>query len=140
MVAANEVFLDGVVAWVADDTRIEVVGSARSGSQALEQVESLRAELVLVDVTLPDMSGFEVVRRIKSRPDAPLVVMLSFHDSQACRLESWAAGADGFLPTSDTADRLLPVVGDVLRRRNVGIRDKGAVIGSAPAPPPDATK
>ena len=139
LVAVNEVFLDGVVAWMAEDSRIEVVGTARSGSQALEKVESLRAELVLVDATLPDMSGFEVIRRIKSRSNAPLVVMLSFHDSQACRLEAWAAGADDFVPTSDTADRLSPLVGDLLGRRNVGIRDKGAVISRA-APPTDATK
>ncbi len=108
LVAANDLVLDGVVAWVADDARIEIVGKARSGSQALDSVDALQPELVLVDVTLPDMSGFEFARRIKSRPGAPLVVLLSFHDSHAARAEARAAGADGFVSKSEMADRLLP--------------------------------
>jgi DNA-binding NarL/FixJ family response regulator len=123
LVGASDVFLDGVVEWVAGDAQVEVVGRARSGAQALERVESLRAELVLVDVTLPDTSGFEVVRRIKSRPDAPLVVMSSFHDSRAARLAARAAGADGFVPQSETAEGMLPLVGELLRQREVSARE-----------------
>ena len=123
LVGANDFFLDGVVDWVAGDARIEVVGRAHSGAQALERVESLRAEVVLVDVTLPDTSGFEVARSIKSRPDAPVVVMSSFHDSRAVRLAARAAGADGFLPQSETADGLLPLVGELLRQREVSARE-----------------
>jgi len=70
LVAASDAFLDGVVDWVADDPRIEIVGRAHSGESALEKIETLRAELVLVDVTLPDISGFELSRRLKSRRDA----------------------------------------------------------------------
>jgi DNA-binding NarL/FixJ family response regulator len=115
LVGGNEVFLDGVAAWVAPAARLEVVGRAHTGSEALECVETLRADVVLMDVTLPDMSGFETTRRIKARPGAPLVVLLSFHDSQATRLEAWAAGADGFVPKPDTADSLLPLVAKLLR-------------------------
>ena len=123
LVAVNEVFLAAVANVLADDARIEVVGSAHSGSEALQRVESLRAELVLVDTTLPDLSGFEVVRRLKARPDAPRVVMLSFCDSRAAQLEAWAAGADGFVATSEIADCLLPLVGDLLRQENQGVRE-----------------
>jgi two-component system, OmpR family, response regulator CpxR len=139
LVAVDGVFLDAVCEWVADDERIEVVEIAHSGSAALERVESLGVELVLVDVTLPDMSGFEVVRRLKSRPDAPLAVLLSFYDSRAAQLEAWAAGADGFLPKSDMAEGLMPLVGDLLRRRNVGIRERGSVTTSMRVPPTDVS-
>ena len=134
LVAVNDDFLDSVIAWVADDSRIEIVGRAHSGSQALESVESLRAELVLVDVALPDISGFEVARRIKSRPGAPVLVMLSFHDSRAARLEAWAAGADGFVPQSETADRLIPLVRDLLLQRKVGVRDEDSTIPTMRVP------
>jgi len=123
LVGANDFFLDGVVDWVAGDARIEVVGRAHSGAQALERVDSHRAELVLVDVTLPDASGFEVARQIKSRRDAPLVVMFSFHDSRAVRLAARAAGAEGFLPQSEMAVGLLPLVGELLRQREVSARE-----------------
>jgi DNA-binding NarL/FixJ family response regulator len=140
LVAVNEVFLNAVANWVADDARIEVVGSAHSGSEALERVESLRAELVLVDVTLPDISGFEVVRRLKARPDGPLVVMLSFHDSRVEQLEAWAAGADGFVAMSETANCLLPLVGDLLGQRNEGVRGSRPGITSARVQPTDVAK
>ena len=123
LVGANDFFLDGVVDWVAGDARIEVVGREHSGAQALERVASFRPELVLVDVTLPDASGFEVARQIKSRRDAPLVVMFSFHDSRAVRLAARAAGAEGFLPQSEMAVGLLPLVGELLRQREVSARE-----------------
>ena len=121
LVAVNDVFLDGIVDWIARDARLEVVGRAHSGSKALKSLASLRGELVLVDVTLPDISGFELARRIKARPDAPLVVLFSFHDSHAARQEARAAGADGFVVTSEMAECLLPLVGELLRRRGSGV-------------------
>ena len=120
LAAVNDDFLDGVVDWVTGDARLQVVGRAHSGLEALKCVASRRAELVLVDVSLPDVHGFEVTRRIKSLPEAPLVVLLSFHDSRAARQEGRSAGADGFVATSETALRLLPLVGELLRRRTGG--------------------
>ena len=115
------------------------MGRARSGAQALERVESLRAEVVLVDVTLPDTSGFEVARQIKSRPEAPLVVMSSFHDSRAVRLAARAAGADGFVPQSETAEGLLPLVGELLRQREVGFREVDPGISTMRVRPADVS-
>ncbi|HEX6853249.1 MAG TPA: response regulator transcription factor [Candidatus Polarisedimenticolaceae bacterium] len=135
LVAGNDTFLDGVVAWMADDARIDVIGRAHSGSEALERIDALRVDLVLMDVSLPDLSGFEVARRIKSRPSAPLVVLLSFYDSRVARLESWAAGADGFVPTSEMAECLRPLVGDLLRPKNVRVREQVPVDSTMPAKP-----
>ena len=76
--------------------------------------------VVLMDVTLPDASGFDVARRIKTREASPFVVLLSFHDSHAARLEAWAAGADGFVAKSETTTRLMPLVLELLGRKKVG--------------------
>ncbi len=117
LVGGNDDFLDGVVDWMAEDASFQVVGRAHSGAHALDQLELLRVDLVLMDVSLSDMSGFEITRRMKARTDAPLVVLLSFYDTQAIRLEAWAAGADCFVPQPETTTRLKPLVGDLLRRR-----------------------
>ena len=140
LVAGNDVFLEGLVEWVAHDAQLEVVGRASSGAQALERLEELRADVVLMDVTLPDLSGFEVARRIKSRADAPLVVLLSFHDNQAARLEAWAAGADGFVAKSETTECLTPLVGDLLRQRSIGVGEQGSVLSLERVPPTDTAK
>jgi DNA-binding NarL/FixJ family response regulator len=140
LVGGNDVFLDGVVEWIVSDARLEVVGRAHSAAQALEQIEALKADLVLMDVTLPDMNGFEVTRRITAGTEAPLVILLSFHDSQVARLEAWAAGADGFVAKSEITECLAPLVGDLLRQRDVGVGEKGSVIPIKRVPPTDLSK
>jgi two-component system response regulator RegX3 len=135
LVAGNDTFLDGVAAWMADDSRIDVVGRVHSGSEVPARIDALGVDLVLMDVSLPDLSGFEVARTIKSRPSAPLVVLLSFYDSRVARLEAWAAGADGFVPTSDTAECLMPLLDDLLRPRSVGVRERVSFVSTMPAQP-----
>ena len=140
LVGANDVLLDGIADWLAQEPHFEIVGRAHTGSRALDEIETLRAELVLMDVTLPDMSGFEVARRIKAPAEAPLVVLLSFHDSQAARLEARAAGADGFVVKSGITECLTPLVGDLLRRRDLGVRERSSVVPFKRVPSTDCVK
>lgn len=124
LVDDNDDFLDGIVDWLARFEHFEIVGRAHSGRAALERIEALGPDLVLMDVTLPDLTGFEVARELSSRADRPLIVLLSFHDTQAARLEAWASGADGFVTKSETTTRLMPLVGDLLRERGSGSQEK----------------
>jgi DNA-binding NarL/FixJ family response regulator len=140
LVGGNDSFLDGVVDWVARDTQMEVAGKAHSGAQALERIAALNVDLVVMDVTLTDMSGFELARRIKTAADAPLVILLSFHDSHAARLEAWAAGADGFVAKSEITDCLTPLVGELLRQRDTGPGAKGSLIPFTRVPPTDVSE
>lgn len=137
VVGANDAYVDSVFDWVACDAQFEVVGRAHSGTLALERIETMRVDLLLMDVTLPDVSGFEVTRRIKSHADAPLVVLLSFHDNRTARLEAWAAGADGFVAKSDTTECLMPLIEDLLRKRTTAVREQGTVNPTMPAKPTD---
>jgi len=135
VVGSNDVFLDSLADWIARDGLFEVAGRAHSGTEALAWIGTQPADLVLIDVILPDMSGFEVARRIKARSDAPLVVLLSFHDSHAARLEAWAAGADGFVPKSETTSCLTPLVRNLLRERDRGLQEQGSVSSTTWVPP-----
>ena len=110
----SEEFLLGACAWVTAQPDLRLAGTARSGAEALVAVERLRPDLVLMDVAMPGMDGLEATRRIKARPGAPLVVMLTFHASQVARQEAWAAGADGFVSKADVSDALHRVIGELL--------------------------
>jgi len=116
LVDENDDFLDGLTAWIAGDPRLRLAGKAHSGHAALEQVERLHPDLALIGASLPDLNGFETTRRIKSRPDAPRVVLLTFHESNAARLEAWAAGADAMVSKAEIPEKLLSVVQDLVRR------------------------
>jgi DNA-binding NarL/FixJ family response regulator len=126
LVDDNDDFLDGLSAWLAHDPRLEIVGRAHSGPDAILAVPRLQPNLVLMDVSMPDMNGFEATRQIKSNPNAPLVVLIAFHDSRAARLEAWAAGADGFVAKAETTERLMPVVRDLLRRQELNEKERVA--------------
>jgi len=124
LVDDNDDFLDGISAWMKHDRRLDIVGRAHSGQEAIEAVTRLVPDLVLVSTSLDGMNGFETTRRIKSSPDAPLVVMLAFHDSETAQLEAWAAGADGFVSKAETTERLMPVVRDLLQQQAERGEDK----------------
>ena len=80
----------------------EVVGEAEDGGAALAAAQELRPELVLLDVRLPDVDGFEVARRLLGVSDpAPQVVLVSSHDSSDLGEAVGASGAHGFVPKSE---------------------------------------
>jgi DNA-binding NarL/FixJ family response regulator len=80
----------------------EVVGEAENGAGALAAVKRLLPQLVLLDVRLPDIDGFEVVQRLLDADgDVPQIVLVSSHDSTDLGEAIGASGARGFIPKSE---------------------------------------
>jgi signal transduction histidine kinase len=96
------------------------VVEARTGGEALAMVQSERPELVILDVNLPDMSGFEVCRRIKERPDGPSVQVLHVTQTSvtdADKVRGLDHGADMYLVEPVSGPVLLATVRALLRVR-----------------------
>src|ERR1700716_4440094 len=91
--------------------------TASSGAQALEICSRAECDIILLDVMMPDMDGFEVCRRLKSNPATHFipVVMITALDSAADRVRGLEAGADDFMtkPVSDAV--LIPQGSSVAR-------------------------
>jgi predicted ATPase/signal transduction histidine kinase/DNA-binding response OmpR family regulator len=83
------------------------VAEAENGRQALEQVEGLAPDVVLMDLVMPVMDGFEAARRIRERSDRVVVIALSASVLAQSRAESRDAGCDGFVPKPVRAAELL---------------------------------
>jgi len=79
---------------------LDVVGEAEDGTAALRQVEQLHPQVVLLDVQLPDMDGFEVASRL-SEKGGPLVILVSSHDSRDFGQLVARSGAAGFIPKAE---------------------------------------
>jgi DNA-binding NarL/FixJ family response regulator len=85
---------------------VEVIGKATSGHDALDVVDRLRPNLVLMDLAMPGMDGLEATRRIAARPDAPAVIIMTAYDLPQYRDAALAAGARRFVAKSDLAEQL----------------------------------
>jgi DNA-binding NarL/FixJ family response regulator len=78
-----------------------VIGEAEDGLSALAAVEELRPDVVLLDVQLPDIDGFEVTRRLTSDNDGPSVVLVSSPDGRDFGPLVESSGACGFVPKNE---------------------------------------
>ena len=80
----------------------EVLGEAEDGAAALAAVEQLRPDLVLLDIRLPDIDGFEVARRLLARDGrTPQIVLTSSNDPMDLGQAIGASGARGFIPKGE---------------------------------------
>ena len=76
---------------------IEIAGQAGDGREGIELARTLRPDVVLLDLELPVLDGYEAARRIKARAPAPRVVILSIHGGPVEKEHARAAGADAFV-------------------------------------------
>lgn len=96
-------------------TTFDVVGEASDGREALDLVEALQPDVVLLDVRLPVLGAIEVTRRIKER--WPHIHVLAFADDVGHAGDVMEAGATGYLVKDGSPDRLVYSLGIGSRRR-----------------------
>lgn len=87
-----------------------VVGEASSGVDALRRVRQLDPDLVLLDVHLPDLDGFEVARRLAAQPDPPAVVLISSREQAEFGARLADSAARGFVSKIDLSGHTLRAV------------------------------
>jgi DNA-binding NarL/FixJ family response regulator len=89
-----------------------VVGEAEDGITAVRKARELRPELVLLDVNLPDIDGFDVAARLSSDEDAPMIVLISSRDPADFGPLIERSGARGFIPKEDlSGERIRALTG-----------------------------
>jgi DNA-binding NarL/FixJ family response regulator len=88
----------------------QVVGEAADGESGVRVARDLSPDVVLLDVQLPDITGFEVVRRVHSEPDPPAVVLISSRDATDYGSRIRRSGAQGFISKAELSARTLGAV------------------------------
>jgi DNA-binding NarL/FixJ family response regulator len=105
----------GISALLERVERVEVVGEAVDGRHALKLVQELAPDIVLLDLQMPGLSGFEVLQESTEKfPDVKIVV-LSVHDTPDYALRALQAGAAGYLPKSAASAELEIAIDQVSR-------------------------
>lgn len=92
----------------------EVAGEAENGQKAIEKYNELSPDLVIMDITMPEVDGIEAVRRIRASDPEAKIVMCSAMGQQAMVIEAIQAGAKDFIVKPFQADRVLEAVKKVI--------------------------
>ncbi len=101
---------DGIKALLEEEIRLDVIGEASNGIEALEQVKRLNPDLVIIDIRMPEMTGIEAVRQLTVSGGVTKCIMLSMHDSEEYILQSVQAGASGYLLKDASKEEFLKAV------------------------------
>ena len=91
-----------------------VAGEAENGLKAVEKYAELKPDLVLMDITMPEMDGIQALKKIKSTDPAASVIMCSAMGQQAMVIEASQSGAKDFMVKPFQADRVLEAVKKVI--------------------------
>jgi len=113
----NEAFLVLASHLLQGNARVQVIGRGYNGYDAVRMAESLKPDLILMDLAMPGMGGLQATRLIKAGDTPPIILITSHHDDAEHREHSARAGADGFLSKQDF-DRTLDGVLDQLSGRS----------------------
>jgi two-component system nitrate/nitrite response regulator NarL len=109
--ADDHVFVrDGIKSLLENEANIEVVAEATDGLEALNVVAKNKPDLLILDIRMPNMTGIEVVERLRSQNNNVKIVMLSMHESEEYVLKSIKAGADGYLLKGSSKEEFLKAV------------------------------
>lgn len=109
----HEVVRRGVRSLLESKHGWEVCGEAANGREAVELAKRLRPDVVVLDLSMPELNGLEAVRQICRLTPRPAVVVFSMHDAEQLVRDVLQAGALGYVLKSETAQHLLAAVESV---------------------------
>jgi DNA-binding NarL/FixJ family response regulator len=134
----HPVVRDGLRGLFADDPDFQVVGEAANGAEAVARVERLGADVVLMDLRMPEMGGVEAITRLRRTAPAVRVLVLTTYDTDSDVLPAIEAGATGYLLKDAPREELIRAVraafaGEAVLSPAVASR----LMGQVRKPPPE---
>ncbi len=114
LIVDDAAFMRMMIKEILGKNGYDIVGEAENGVKAVERYKELKPELVIMDITMPEMDGIEAVKEIKSVDDSSKIIMCSAMGQQAMVIESIQAGAKDFIVKPFQAERVLEAVKKVI--------------------------
>ncbi len=105
----------GIRALLEKIDRVEVVGEAGDGQETLDLIEKLQPDVVLLDIAMPGLTGFDVLKQTIEKFSNVKVIILTVHDSEDYAIHALRSGAAGYLPKSAASAELELAILQVIR-------------------------
>ena len=106
----HTVVREGLEHMLAGYADIAIVGGAGTGAEGIKQVASLQPMLVLLDLSLPDMHGLEVLERLRDEAPRSRVLVLTIHDQPGIATQALSAGAHGYVLKDASTEELITAI------------------------------
>jgi DNA-binding NarL/FixJ family response regulator len=113
----HEVVRRGVRSLLEDQPGWSVAGEAQNGREAVEKAKELKPDVVLIDISMPELNGLEATRQILKAVPRTEVLILTRHDSEELAHEVLAAGARGYVLKSDAGRNLVAALDAVSQHK-----------------------
>ena len=110
LVDDSEAFLRAAVEFLEQHEGLSVVATAHSGREALDQALRLRPGVILLELEMPNLTGFEVLLQLRAMLPKAGIIILTLYDFQGYRQVALANGADEFIPKDKLVTDLVPAI------------------------------
>ena len=99
------------------EPQFDVVGIVENGRDLIAGIQSLRPDVVLLDISMPTLNGIEAARRIQKMPHPPPIIFLTMHDDASYVRAAFQAGASGYVLKKSAAIEVITAVREAMRGR-----------------------
>lgn len=110
----SPVVRERLVTMLSELKDIEIVGQAQDAHEAIDFIQTLRPDVVILDIRMPGGSGMEVLPKIKQDNYDPIVIMLTNYPFPAYRKKCLAVGADYFLDKATDYEKIIEVLKETM--------------------------
>jgi DNA-binding NarL/FixJ family response regulator len=114
LVEDHTILREGLRALLTADPNFEIIGEAADGREAVRFVEKQVPDLILMDLSMPRMTGMDAIREIKKRYPATKIIALTVHKTEEYLRTTLQAGADGYVLKDATHNELMMAIQNVL--------------------------
>ncbi|HNR04466.1 MAG TPA: response regulator [Bacillota bacterium] len=114
LIVDDAAFMRMMIKDVLSKNGFEISGEAENGAKAIEKYKEINPDLVIMDITMPEVDGIQAVKEIKKINSAAKVIMCSAMGQQAMVIEAIQAGAKDFIVKPFQAERIIEAVKKVL--------------------------
>lgn len=110
LVDDHQLVRDGIKALLAGISEIRIIGEANNGNELLESIKSQQPDIILMDISLPDISGIDLTRMLSQSHPEVKVLILSMYTNEDFVFNAMKAGARGYLPKNTSRQELLDAI------------------------------
>jgi len=111
----HDIIREGIKNILRDSFSYEVVGEAADGEEVVTAVKKLKPEILLLDISMPKISGLEVIKQVHYISPKTRILIITVHKASTYIRKALKAGAKGYLHKENAGEDLLPALGKIVR-------------------------